>query len=347
LIRNQLQKTTADMKRNLERSSHKMTKKIVITGAGGFLGGHLIEGLVHESVEIKAIDLRVPDTVMSDKVKWVACDLLKDDLTAIVKDADIVYHLAGKYIAGDSKEILDDLNTLNVIGTENIAKAASSAGVEKIVHISSISACEDSSERIITEESGKPVTSYGFSKLASEKALIANLTGQTKYIVVRPVAFFGENHEGSVYELVKAIKSRRFFLIGNGKNNVNFLYVKDLVNYLIEFGMDDGIDNEIFIVSGEPLQLKALVDAIKKELGLNATRFCVPKFIGLFLGYILDKISKRFSIRFPLSLNRAKAMAKDKYYSNYKIKKYLGGCRYGVMQGLRSTIAWYKATNLL
>ena len=324
-----------------------MIKKILITGAGGFLGGHLIESLAKKNIEIRAIDLFVPDNDDNDKIKWVKCDLLEDDLTKIVKDIDIIYHLAGKYLSGNSKEILDDLNTLNVNGTKNIAKAASSAGVKKIIHISSIAACEESSERIINEGNGKPITSYGFSKLESEKTLISNLSEQTKYIVFRPVAFFGENHKGSVYELVKAIKSRWFFLIGNGENHVNFLYVKDLVNYLIEVGMDDGVNNEIFIVSGEPLHLKVLVDAIKRKFGFKSTRFYVPKFIGFFLGYILDKISKYIKIRFPLSLNRVKAMTKDKYYSNYKTNKHLGGYKYGIIQGLSSTIDWYKTNNLL
>jgi len=324
-----------------------MVKKILITGANGFLGGHLIESLAKKNVEIRAIDLFVPDNDENDKTKWVKCDLLKDDLTSMVKDIDIIYHLAGKYLSGTSKKILDDLNTLNVNGTKNIAKAASFAGVKKIIHISSIAACEESSERIINEGNGKPITSYGVSKLESEKTLISNLSEQTKYIVFRPIAFFGENHKGSVYELVKAIKSRRFFLIGNGKNHVNFLYVKDLVNYLIEVGMNDSVNDEIFIVSGEPLQLKMLVDTTKRKFGFSDTRFYVPKVMGLFFGYILDKISKYLVIQFPLSLNRVKAMTRDKYYSNYKINKHLGGCKYGVIQGLNSTIDWYETHNLL
>lgn len=324
-----------------------MVKKILITGAGGFLGGHLIESLEKNNVEIKAIDLFVQDNHDNDKIKWFKCDLLKDDLTKIVKDIDVIYHLAGKYLPGNSKRILDDLNILNVNGTQNIANAASLAGVKKIIHISSIAACEESSGKIINEENGKPVTSYGVSKLESEKTLIANLSGQTKYIIFRPVAFFGENHKGSVYELVKTIKDRRFFLIGKGENNLNLLYVKDLVNYLIEVGIDDDVSNEIFIVSGEPLQLKMFVDAIKRKFGFSDTRFYVPKVIGLFFGYILDKISQYLVIQFPLSLHRVKAMTRDKYYSNYKINKQLGGCKYGVIQGLNSTIDWYETQNLL
>jgi|WetSurMetagenome_2_1015567.scaffolds.fasta_scaffold00106_21 nucleoside-diphosphate-sugar epimerase len=324
-----------------------MIKKILITGAGGFLGGHLIESLAEENAEIRAIDLFVPGSHDNAGIEWIKCDLLKDDLTMIVKDVDVIYHLAGKYLPGNSKEILDELNILNVDGTRNIAKAASSAGVKKIIHISSIAACEESPERVIDEVNGKPITGYGFSKLESERTLISGLSGLTKYVIVRPVALFGENHKESVYDLVKAIKSRRFFLIGSGKNNVNFLYVKDLVNYLVKIGIDDDINNELFIVPGEPLQFRVFVDAIKRELGFGATKFYIPESVGLFIGYVFDRISKYSAIRSPLSFKQVKAMTKDVRYSNYKTYKYLGGYKYGVIQGLRAAVDWYKKSSLL
>jgi nucleoside-diphosphate-sugar epimerase len=323
-----------------------MAKNILITGAAGFLGSHLIDSLLKEDVQIRALDLNVPDA-NCDKLIWIKKDILRDDLSEVFKGVDIVYHLAGKYSPGNSDEILKNLNKLNVVGTGNVAKAASLAGVKKVIHISSIAACEESKEKIITEDSGLPVTSYGLSKLESEKNLISNLSRNTKYIIVRPVAFFGENHKGSIYELVKVIKNKKFVLIGKGNNCVNFLYVKDLVEVLITTGLDVSISNETYIVSDNPVSLKQLVRIIKQKLAIKETRFYIPRPIGMGIGVVFDVFSFLARRRLPISARRVNAMTKNVTYSNEKIKKIVPIFKYGVEKGLIRTIDWYKSSGLI
>jgi len=321
-------------------------RNILITGAAGFLGTHLIDALLKNDFHITALDIVAPQNEQSG-VTWLQKDLIKDDLTEIFEDIDVVFHLVGKYLAGNNEYILNDLNTINVQTTSKIAQYASLSNIKRVIYISSIAACEESNERVITEDSGHPVSSYGLSKLKGEETLIANLSRDVQYMIFRPVAFFGEGHLGSIYDLTRIIKRKKFVMIGNGGNYVNFLYVKDLVQSLLEIGLSEDIFNEKIIVSDEPLELKKLVDVICDELGTRKHSFSIPKKIAIAIGFSFDILAKTFGITLPLSLNRVNAMTRDKWYSNAKMRRYLPVYNYGVVTGLKRSIAWYKENDLL
>ncbi len=325
-----------------------MSKKVLITGAAGFLGYHLIESLLKEDVEIVALDLVTPKHQYdNEQIKWHITDLLNDDISEYFNGIDIVYHLAGRFLPGNSDDILAELNKLNVEGTKRVAQAASKTGIKRIVHISSIAACEESGSTIVNEDSGKFTSSYGQSKMMSEVALKENVFSNTNYIIIRPVAFFGENHTGSIFELAKAIKSKRFIMIGKGNNCTNFLYVKDLVNVLIELGFNEDIINQVFIISDERLSLLELTNTIRTELRLQGCNFYIPRFFGMLLADGCDVLSRITRRPLPLSIRRFKAMTRDVWYSNRKLRDIIPDFKYGVRSGLKRTIEWYKSQNLL
>ena len=325
-----------------------MAQKVLVTGAAGFLGEHLISSLVETDVIITALDITKPNPELvnrdADRISWVQADLTLDDLSNHLSGVDTVYHLAAKYLPGNSKEILNELFSLNVNGTRNVAEAAVSLGVKKFIHISSVAACESSDRVIITEDSGTPVTSYGHSKLKSEQVVIDCASNKMEYLILRPTALFGENHLGSIFEMVKAIMQKRYLIIGKGYNHVNFLYVKDLVDILLRAAGEPKAVDHTYIVAYEPITLIELTNCIKKELGLPPSKFHIPRALGMIIGFGFDIIAQLFHRPMPLSVDRVTTMTRDLCYCGDKLRERLSrDFKYGIYAGLAGTIKWYKA----
>ena len=325
---------------------------MLVTGASGFVGKHLIKTLLETEAVVTAIYHTKPlQDVTSEsggRITCVQADVTVDNLSKYMPGARTVYHLAGIFSPGSSDSTLQELCKVNVAGTVNVAHAAAASGVERFILVSSVAACEASDERLITEEKGAPVTSYGISKLRSEGALKKIAAGKMNYIILRPTALFGEDHLGSIYELARAIKRGRFILIGNGRNYVNFQYVQDFTDVLATVGSRAGIENEVYIAGDTPITLLQLVHCIRRELQLPLATFHIPKGLGLSLGFAFDLLAKVTHRPMPLSASRVRAMTRDVCYSSAKLRKQLpNDFRYGVRAGLARTLGWYESTGLL
>ena len=144
---------------------------IALTGATGFVGGHLLERLLEAGHLVKALTRRPqPDR---PGVEWVSGDLADTQaLAALVADADAVIHVAGVLNAPDAA----GFEAGNVAGTQNLLAAATSAKVARLVHVSSLAAREPN------------LSLYGGSKARAE-AVVSG--GTLPFAIVRPPAVYG------------------------------------------------------------------------------------------------------------------------------------------------------------
>lgn len=327
-------------------------KRILITGAGGFLGGHLLNALDDKDVKITALDIAKPNlqlsTLHNKEAKWVQANVATDDLSEHFSGVDVVYHLAGRYLPGNTDDVLKELCHLNVEGTKNVLKASRNAGAKRFIHISSAAVCGREDGGLISENDVHPNESYGVSKLKSEEVVKEICGDKIDCVILRPTAFFGENHLGSLYEMAKVIQKRRFVLIGNGQNRMNFLYVKDLVDVLIRAAQEAKMSGKTYIVADEPVRLKDFIDLTKKDLGLSSSQFYIPRCIGLAIGFGFDIVSRFIRRPMPLSVKRVLNMTHDAAYWGAMLKEDTGICfKYGMINGWARTIEWYKTQNLL
>ncbi len=327
-------------------------KKILVTGAAGFLGEHLIGSLLETEAQIMAVDIAEPNRqfkqVCRDRVKWVQADVTADDLSGYLSGTDIVYHLAGKTLAGTSEQIFKELSRLNIDGTRNVVKASVAAGAKRFIHVSSAAVCGNSGDKVITEDDVRPMASYGFSKLRGEDVVKEFSGDKMAYVIFRPTAFFDKNHFGSLYEMAVAIKRKRYVMIGNGHNHMNFLYVKDLVDIMLKAGHEPAMANQTYIVADTPITLRELTNLIKKELGIPPVKFYIPTPVGLALGFGFDIIAKLLHRPMPLSVKRVLAMTEDNHYSADKLMEQFSiKFNYGIYSGWARTIKWYKSQGLI
>jgi nucleoside-diphosphate-sugar epimerase len=164
--------------------------RALVTGANGFLGSHLVDHLTAEGWDVRGLVRRTSDT------RWLPRDLelvygdaaAPGSLAPAVRDADVVFHLAGVTRAGSEAAYLE----VNAEGTRNLVRAARDANVNRFVLVSSLAAGGSSTTaRPRTEDDpDHPAGAYGRSKKAGEQELEAN-AGDMAWTVLRPCAIYG------------------------------------------------------------------------------------------------------------------------------------------------------------
>jgi nucleoside-diphosphate-sugar epimerase len=191
------------------------SKSILLTGASGFVGSALLSKLVNGNDKIVATS-RSPireELLRYPNVRWVRADVTTDDLSQAMVGIDTVYHLATYWREEDP----DQIDRVNILGTQRVAQAAKVAGVKHFINVSSIAACEKGPSPL-DESGGIPVNHYGKSKkIADDFIAEAGLN----FTTLRPTALFGEHHLGSVYEFAKAVSKGRFVFFGDGNSRTS------------------------------------------------------------------------------------------------------------------------------
>lgn len=246
--------------------------KILITGATGFIGGHLVEALLKERHEVKALVRQKSDASQLEARGVVVAIGDITDATSVknaVQGCDRVYHLAGKTTKDRlTKELY---RTHNIEGTTNVAEAALHTGVQRMVYSSSVGVYGTARPHPIDEETEpRPDSYYRESKLGGEKAALRLYRERGLPIVIARV--------GSVYgpgscnwlDLARKILEGSFRIIGSGENYDHFAYVDDIVHGLQQCAETSGVEGRTYILSGpEPLKLRQLLQIMAEELGVD------------------------------------------------------------------------------
>jgi nucleoside-diphosphate-sugar epimerase len=214
--------------------------KILVTGAAGFLGGHLVDMLLERGDEVRAMVRPVENASRLrklDGVEVVHGDLTdKESVERAVRGVQRVYNVAAKTGPWGLEK---DYSAVNVWGVADLITAAMDAGVERIVHTSSITVYGHHLHGSITEDHPFHTEDnpYSRTKIAGEK-LVADFVKErgAPVVVVRPAWIYGPRDTASFGRFVALVESGKGFLIGSGKNIVPVVYVRDVAQGLIEAG---------------------------------------------------------------------------------------------------------------
>lgn len=326
-----------------------MKQRVLITGASGFVGYHLIEEALKNDLEVYAAVRKSSqiDHLKNLDIKFTYPDYrnelaLQQEIE--LNKYDYIIHAAGVTSARNANEY----NVINAGYTRNLAKAAEAAGVKKFVLISSLAAVGPlkTLNGIITEETPpKPVTAYGKSKLLAEKQVKA--TAALDYTILRPTAVYGPRDKDIFIALKQFAKGFEPH-IGKFEQKLSFIYVKDLAKASVR-ALYKGSRKTYNIADGNFYDRYELAQSTKNVLGIKTIKVHLPvNFVKLIAG--LAEIIGYLRHKAP-ALNREKLneLAAVNWFCSIDQAKYDLGFypEYDLKAGIKASITWYKANQWL
>jgi nucleoside-diphosphate-sugar epimerase len=265
---------------------------ILVTGAMGFIGSHLLPLLEQKNHQI-AIALRNPS---NDSYKNYLVGEI-DDHTSWEKPlqgVDIVIHLAARaHILNESVANPEaEFDRVNTQGTINLVQQSIKAGVKHFIFLSSIGAVTTLSNNIINESSPcNPDTPYGKSKLKAEQAIekLCQNSSMT-YTILRPTLVYGPNNPGNMERLLALTAKNLPLPFASINNSRSLVYVGNLVDAIMTCIDHPNARNQTFIVSdGEDLSTPELIKRIGKAMGKSPLLLPFPPGLLKFGTKIIGK----------------------------------------------------------
>jgi len=282
-------------------------KSILITGATGFIGSHLIPKLIQQNWQISAA-IRNPLHQLPATVEPVTISNI-DGTTNwdyALKGIDIVIHLAARaHILQDKAANPEaEFFKVNTEGTANLVKQATKAGVKHFLFISSIGAITTLSDQTLSENSPcQPDTPYGRSKLQVEQALIslANQSSMT-WTILRPTLVYGPGNPGNMERLIQLVDRGLPLPFASVKNRRSFVFVGNLVDAIATSLTHPKATNQIFLVSdGQDVSTLQLIHKIAYNLGRPCNVLPVPPSLLKVAGHLGDTV--QYLSKRPIPLN--------------------------------------------
>jgi len=328
-----------------------MKKRVLITGASGFLGYHLVEEALQNNLEVyvavrkssniahlKHFDIRYTYPNFGDIIS------LKKELKE--KQYDYIIHAAGVTKARSAQEY----KTINSDYTYNLAAAAQSAGInlKGFVFISSLAAVGplDTLTGIITEQTPPhPVTAYGKSKLLAEEKLKS--ISSLNYIILRPTAIYGPRDK-DIFIFFKQLKNGIEPYIGNIEQKLSFIYVKDLARVSIK-ALYNCNQNTYNLSDGNFYSRYELAVIAKNVLNLKTVKFHLPVIFVKLIASTAEKISYLSNKAAVINSEKLKELMAVNWFCEIDKAKYDLGYYplFDLEAGLNETLNWYKTNKWL
>jgi nucleoside-diphosphate-sugar epimerase len=327
--------------------------KILVTGATGFIGGHLIEELVNRNHQIRVIirDKKKSELYYGKSIETCIADVTDpSSLNSLMEGVEIVFHLAS--IINSKIESYDVYFKTNSLGTLNLLKAVklSSAKIKRFVFSSSVGVFGPLQSIPANEETKcNPLNYYEKSKYEAEE--IVRDTGKRLNVpvsIIRPSWVYGPS-DTRTFKLFRSINNRRFFIIGDGKTLIHPVYVKDVVQGLIRCAFEKNATNKTYIIAGnKAIMLQSLVEIIAKHLNRKIPRIRFPSWAAKKIAIGFEKIYGPFQKIPPISQRRLAFFSKNQAFDISKAKSEIGyQPEVDLDDGIMQTVKWYRGNNWL
>jgi nucleoside-diphosphate-sugar epimerase len=322
--------------------------RVLITGATGLLGGHLIKELQQRGEHIRALVLPVEnaDKLTAQGVEVVRGDITDaDTLEPAVKDVELIFHLAA--MMGVTRPI-EDYRLVNVTGSENLYKAAQKAGVRRYVHTSSHCVYGLNMGRFLTEKDPLRPDSHPYSVTKAEGDRLMRrlmLDSKVETVILRPGSFFGPGDRLNFGRMAQRMKDGKGVILGKGDNHLPFCYITDVVQgFLLAAYHDNAPGNVYNITNDQPLTQQEMFNEVADAVGgVRPTRH-LP-YLPVYYGSIVaEKVVAPITHREPLATTHGALMfGGDNKHSIEKARRELGfEPEVDLRTGIRLAAAWFN-----
>lgn len=295
-------------------------KAVLVTGAGGFLGGAVVHALVQDGYMVRAL-IRSS----SDKTRCPASDVVVGDIQDLgamkhaVAGVEAIVHLAGKAHALDDPGGHDEqYEQVNVEGTRHLLKAAQTAGVPRVIFASSVKVFGESTDGCVDESApANPATAYARSKWLAEQ-IISDYAQETGAIAVslRLSMVYGPTEKGNLFRMMSAIDRGRFPPFPNIDNKRSLVHVSNVVQAMRCCLRQERTRLPAYIVAdASPYSTTQLYDSLCIGLGRARPSWRLPLSLLKAGAWFGDLIQKGTGRSVPLTTRTLEKLLESAWYS--------------------------------
>ena len=320
--------------------------RVFVTGGTGFIGGQVVRRLRERGDEVRAL-VRSPDK--GQALADLGCELVsgtlsnKDAIRAGMEGCDAAIHGAAVYEVGIPESEHRAMYEANVIGTENVLRAALEAKLPKVVYISTVGAFGNTKGQVVDEtyqHPGTGYTSYYEETKVEAHRLAKRLIAEEGLpcVIVQPGGVYGPQDHSAIGQQMNQFLSGRMPLIAFPDLGFNMVHVDDVAAGVL-LALDKGKPGEAYVLGGQITTMRELIQTLARVAGKKAPRRALPTplmkamtpfgpIVGKVMGQgpnLRELISSADNVTFWAKHD--KAMAELEYSPR------------GLEQGLRDTLA--------
>ena len=272
---------------------------VLVTGASGFLGGHLCDAFKSEqNVQLTACSRKGRSATLGTLFKITSIDS-KTNWSRALEGQHVVVHVAARaHIMRDEVDNpLAEYQKVNVDGTLNLARQASLAGVARFIFISSIKV---NGERTLLDRPFKPddrpspEDAYGVSKYQAEAGLIELAKkSRMEVVIIRPPLIYGPNVKANFASMLNLVNKGIPLPFGMVNNKRSLVAIENLVDFILlcsDRSRSPNAANQIFLISDdEDISTSGLLRRVARAYGVRSCLLPVPVFIIRLASKLLGK----------------------------------------------------------
>jgi nucleoside-diphosphate-sugar epimerase len=325
-----------------------MVKTLLISGATGFTGSHILNKAESLGYKTTAIIRRIADAkkLNSRGIETILLNENFEDSLKIYKETfgqpDLILHNAGLVRGNSQKEMAKS----NIEFTQYFIESLEKTGIKgkKFIFISSIAAqgpCPENIEYLTEESETRPVTIYGKTKLQAENYIRQNR--DLSWIIIRPTAIYGPGDKDGLV-IYKAIKYGIAFRLAREIQYISLLFVEDFADAIFHIAANSPPHETYILTDGNNYQSMEYTNLISEKLNNSTLKIYIPQKVAILAAILAElktAISKKQEI---LSRDKLKELTALNWRAkSTKIEGMIGFKANTNMEvGVTKTIKWYK-----
>jgi nucleoside-diphosphate-sugar epimerase len=258
---------------------------------------------------------------------------------------ELVFHLAA---AQHEANVPDEhFYTVNVEGTRNVFDAAEAAGVQRVVHASTIGVYSSRPGQTVGEDSPlEPDNIYGITKLAGEQ-VVQSYAGRVPFAIARISETYGPG-DRRLLKLFKGMERGLGVQIGDGRNLHHLVYIDDVIEGLLKAARDERALSRAFVLAGpEAVTTRAMLDAVANSLGKPSRVIRLPMAPLRVAAALTEGALRPLGVQPPLHPRRLDFFRKSFAFSLEEAEAFGFKPSVGLDEGMQATARWYLDRGLV
>jgi nucleoside-diphosphate-sugar epimerase len=328
-----------------------MPSKYLITGATGFVGGHIAEACAARGHGVRALARAGSD---ASALERAGVEIIRGDVTdpsaiqRALDGVDVVVHCAAK--VGDSGPV-EEYRTVNVEALRSLIDACRSRPLKRFIHMSSLGVYEAKHHHGTDESEPLPATHLdGYTQTKVEADRLAQ-EYQKKYrmplVILRPGFVYGPRDRVVLPNLIKRMTSGKVHYLGGDRRALNTIYIGNLIEAVFLAAEKPEAIGQIYnLTDGEFVSKRRFFESVSDGMGLRRSKQILPRWLAALVVRQVERQMRRAIAKGKkplLTPAQFKFLLLNLDFSIEKAKKELGyKPRFTFEEGMRETLAWYR-----